>query len=146
MDFINARNFKPDDEEIFKMREQRFLLHRKAFVSVLIFSWFTVVYTCFVIRPFTETQKLHFPEDNSFIFWFMYFFAFATHVSSSALVISAGFFSTNMILYIAFEFKLLGFVFGRLLNDIEEKPKQEDVKWILKELARYVKHHQKLLL
>lgn len=146
MDFINARQFKPNDNEIFNLRKSRFLFNLKIVTFLFAFGCTTVV-AFVVFSPLTESQKqMTFKKDQLYLFWLMYGSTTIATVISSFLAMTGSFFLFSLINFVSLEFKVLGSSFKNVLNRIDDEINDKQASEILLELKSHVKYYQQLLM
>jgi 7tm Odorant receptor len=146
MNFINKRQFKPNDNEIFNLRKSRFLFNLKIVTFFFAFGCATII--AFVIfSPLTESQKqMTFKEDQLYLFWLMYGYTTISTVISSFLAMTGSFFLFSLINFVSLEFKVLGKSFRNVLNGIEDEINDEQATKMLLELKSHVQYYQQLLM
>lgn len=146
MDFINARQFRPDDEEISMMRKKRLFLNIKVISTLITLGYITVFFYCISITPLTQSQlAMEFVDDQMYLFWLMYTLTFLSTLITSGVSIASNFNMTTILNFLGFEFEILANAFGKLLDKIDYDMSDLEISEILDEMKSYIKYHQRLL-
>jgi hypothetical protein len=143
--FINAREFKRDDPDVFATRKKRFVINLKIISSLFAFGCTTIL-SFFSMSPLTDTQKAYvFKENEMYLFWLMNIHVHVSVVISSFLAMTATFLLYSLINAVSTEFKVLGDSFNKLLSEIDDEMSEEKALEVLEEFKEYVKYYDKLL-
>lgn len=146
MEFINSRQFKPDDEDSFVMRKKRLFVNIKVISGLVTFAYATTLFYFLSLTPLTESQvAMKFPDDKMYLFWLMYIQTCISSLISTGVSIGSSFILLSILNYLSLEFKILANSFGKLLDAIDEDMSDAEMLEIVNEMKSYIKYYQRLL-
>lgn len=146
VDFINSRQFMPDDEGVFAMRKETFKFNTKLLSYLCGFGWLAVITYSIFVTPLTQSQlKMEFPEGQKYLFILMYLQMLVSVTIASGMTMAASFYILSMINFVNLEFRVLAYSFEQLLSQVEDAPSEAEFNRVIGQMREYVKYYQKLL-
>lgn len=146
IEFINARQFKPNDDEVFELRKANFLSNFKIVGSLTFFGFLATAFFILFLSPLTVAQKeIIFSDDERYLYWLMYTQTLLSMSVSSILSTASSFLLSSSISFVAIEYKILAISFGKLLNSMDDELDEQKFAKILQDFKVYVKYYQRLL-
>lgn len=146
-DFINSRQFLPDDEEVFEMRKKTFRSNTKLLSYMCGCGWFAVITYSIFVTPLTQSQvKMEFPDNQKYLFVLMYLQMMISVTIASGMTMAASFYILSLVNFVNLEFRVLAFSFEKLLNQIETGGSESDFNRVVGQMKEFVKYYQKLLM
>lgn len=146
MNFLNAKQFKSNDIDVFTMRKKRYVKNLKILALLFIFGFVSTVVSLFMLSPLTISQRnMTFRETSHYLYGLMHVKSALTTLISSVLAMTGSFYLSTMICLVTLEFKVLRLSFKKLLKKIEDDLDENEIKRIINEMKDCVAYHQRLL-
>lgn len=146
-DFINSRQFLPNDEDVFAMRRKTFKSNTKLLSYMCGCGWFAVITYSIFVTPLTQSQvKMEFPDGQKYLFVLMYLQMLVSVTIASGMTMAASFYILSLINFINMEFRVLAFSFEKLLSQVEDNTTEGDFYRVVGQMKDYAKYYQKLLM